>query len=482
MAGQVSDIALHREQEVFVIKETVAGTFVDPAGANAIFTISPATLDQPFELLEDQQYRNTRAEVPNILGRTQPGAFSLETYMKPSGTKGTGPAEDVLLDCLMGTKTATWSYTVDLTGITPLENDEFIILATITGPTTKYTDTFVADATPLLSEVVIGLSNASPSAGWTVTTNSTTTITITSTTSNFTVTCTKNAVDCGTITNGSKVEYSLNDNLDTFSLVKKSGHTLWFSRGNLMQKAEFGVQADKLATVKWDGQYIEQGYIGTDEIDTGGINDSATTLPITNDKLFYVPSGMAWYILVESEVMKVTAVGTGSLTVVRAQQTTSAAAHLAGVAITPWVPTAVDSGYVQHGKRGAVTVGGTSTLLMNAKIVVDQQAKFYDNEKNGVMTAESYGTPGKRKITLTASRYFRAPDAAAIKDAQLMTRAAVVLAIGTDAGKIIEFTAPAAQGLNPKFGGNPEIQQDLEWKLIAELNALDTGELLITAK
>ena len=72
------------------------------------------------------------------------------------------------------------------------------------------------------------------------------------------------------------------------------------------------------------------------KVDTAAIDDSATALPVTADYDFGGDqAGIEVYIQVDDEVMKVTDVtGTGtSLTVVRAQDGTTAAAHLAAAVI-----------------------------------------------------------------------------------------------------------------------------------------------------
>merc|ERR1719387_1131977 len=82
--------------------------------------------------------------------------------------------------------------------------------------------------------------------------------------------------------------------------------------------------------------YVLDDSSAVGKVDTAEIDDSATALPITADYDFGGDqAGIEVYIQVDSEVMKVTDVtGTGaSLTVVRAQDGTTAAAHVAGVAI-----------------------------------------------------------------------------------------------------------------------------------------------------
>jgi len=67
----------------------------------------------------------------------------------------------------------------------------------------------------------------------------------------------------------------------------------------------------------------------TATVDTAGIDDSATTLPVTDGAdLGGDATGLEIYIQVNNEIMKMTAVATNDVTVVRAQAGTTAAAHV----------------------------------------------------------------------------------------------------------------------------------------------------------
>merc|ERR1711871_767008 len=67
----------------------------------------------------------------------------------------------------------------------------------------------------------------------------------------------------------------------------------------------------------------------TATVDTAGIDDTATTLPVTDGAdLGGDATGLEIYIQVNNEIMKMTAVATNDVTVVRAQAGTTAAAHV----------------------------------------------------------------------------------------------------------------------------------------------------------
>jgi hypothetical protein len=97
--------SLANEEELFVKKETTEGTLVYPVASDKVLAVGAATTNQDGEFLDDAQVRPRRSRATPIRGRTNAGAWSFNTYVKPSGVLGTKPEADVLLECGMGKKT-----------------------------------------------------------------------------------------------------------------------------------------------------------------------------------------------------------------------------------------------------------------------------------------------------------------------------------------------------------------------------------------
>jgi hypothetical protein len=119
----MNKFALANQEQVFVKKETVEGTLVYPSATNMLLAVGAASTDQENEFLEDAQIRARRSRLTPIKGRTNPGAWSLRTYIKPSGTAGTAPEADVLWECGLGKKTpdpgVKTTYSLDSTSNLP---------------------------------------------------------------------------------------------------------------------------------------------------------------------------------------------------------------------------------------------------------------------------------------------------------------------------------------------------------------------------
>lgn len=109
-------IALARQQTIFCLKETTAGTLVHPASAGTTpYTIAAgyAELNQEPSFTNSEEIINSRDVIDRFVDKRPAGTWSIPIYVKPSGTAGTAPMGDVLFECLMGTKA-----TVALTSVT----------------------------------------------------------------------------------------------------------------------------------------------------------------------------------------------------------------------------------------------------------------------------------------------------------------------------------------------------------------------------
>ncbi len=89
----------------------------------------------------------------------------------------------------------------------------------------------------------------------------------------------------------------------------------------------------------------------------GGINNSVTSLIVTSATTF--PAGGQFRILIDAEILLVTAVSSNTFTVTRGAEGSSAASHLTGALVTH----VLTAGSVQNSQgQNIVTVSGTNTL------------------------------------------------------------------------------------------------------------------------
>jgi hypothetical protein len=104
----MGDIAKSRNQIIMLVKETSKGTLVFPStGGSAVETIGAgnADINQNPNFNDSDEIRNTRDVLSRFSDARPAGTWTIPTYMRPSGTAGSIPQDDVLYECLFGTKT-----------------------------------------------------------------------------------------------------------------------------------------------------------------------------------------------------------------------------------------------------------------------------------------------------------------------------------------------------------------------------------------
>ena len=122
MAYDANAVVKFRTIKTFVVKETTAGTLEFPAAADAIYISGESLnfINQRPEYTDSPEISNTRDVLDRVANAYPPGSYAFQTLVRPSGTAGTEPLEDTLLECLCGTRThnagTSYVYTPMLSG------------------------------------------------------------------------------------------------------------------------------------------------------------------------------------------------------------------------------------------------------------------------------------------------------------------------------------------------------------------------------
>ena len=272
----------------------------------------------------------------------------------------------------------------------------------------------------------------------------------------------------GTKTPGGTVVYSLANQLDSFSLWYKKGHTVFAFRGCTVEKADFSVDGQALSQVKWSGKFMERLWAG--EAKTTG------TYSIGNTVLTFVATGAlrycpGMYVMVGADDNAGNGYQILSVNYTT-DQITLASALLTNVGATPtvypWLPTAgTEHGTPQNGKMGLVTIGAHNAIVLSATVSITNNIKYYDNQKNDVWTAEEFGRPGKRAISGNLQLYFLKSGLSYFYRSDYLITNALIIPIGNVAGSIVEIAIPYAEYRTPKISGNEEFLQDVPFEAIA---------------
>jgi hypothetical protein len=284
-----------------------------------------------------------------------------------------------------------------------------------------------------------------------------------------------------TIDPGVKVDYELTDQLISLTIWLKKGHSVFALRGATIESAEFTIAGDSVASIKWSGKFMERLWAGECAAnDTCGVGKTEIAMVATGGLRFtkgmYVQVGTddntdAGYEL--TDVNYTTNKITISPSLVTNQGTNPT--------IYPfWPVSTAEVGEPVHGKLGLVTVGGKSGVITTSTITLTNNLKYYDNEKNGVWTAENFGRPGKRGVEGSMTVYFLKEGLSYFYRADYKMNDALILPVGNVAGKIMEISIPYAQYKAPKITGTEEFMQELSFSGVASASLND--ELKITFK
>lgn len=108
-------IGISRQQRIFLVKESTRGTLEFPAtdgSATETIASGDGVMNQNPNFTNSNEIRNTRDILDRFVDARPAGSWNFPTYMRPSGSAGTEPQDDVLYECFFGTKTVNASTSV----------------------------------------------------------------------------------------------------------------------------------------------------------------------------------------------------------------------------------------------------------------------------------------------------------------------------------------------------------------------------------
>jgi len=377
--------AYANEEECFAVLETTCGALKKPTAADRMYSVGPVigTYKQSFD--PDEQIRPGASHLAPFKGLKNVGDWNMDSYVKPSGVRGTPPEHAALYQCLFGAET------IDLAPPVP-----------------------------------------------------------------------------------STVTYSLANQLDSFSLWSKKGHTVFARRGCTVEEGKFNISGGERATVNWSGQFMEEGYAG--EIycnDTCNIAKATIQLPTGGAQLYtegmYVNVGTDTnsgngYLLTDVNYTLDTI--TISPTLVTNQGVNPE--------ITPWWRTAsAEVGEPVHGKQGIVTIDVNPSVILSAEVTIKNNIEYYGDEKNDLWTAERFGRPGKRDVTGVIEHYFLERGASYFYKAEYEVSQALVIPVGNVAGYTLWLNIPYARWETPEISGDSVFKQVMGFRAIASASLND---------
>jgi len=273
---------------------------------------------------------------------------------------------------------------------------------------------------------------------------------------------------------GVNYSYTLTNELPSFSLWVKKGHSVFAFRGATVEGADFGISGDALSLISWSGKYMRELRCGTSY--TSSISGSTLTMETA-----------AWESYSEGMYVNVGANTNGGLgfrilKIIPASNKMILNAAPGGPnrrEVTPWWPTVSEEiGYPQHGKLGKVTVNGRETIVLTANVSMVNNIKYYIDEKNNVMTAERYGRPKIREIEGSLGMYFLKRGPSYYYRSEYQVPNALIIPVGKISGKIMELQIPYAEYRTPKISGDEEFQEDVPFIAVASTGLNDEFKIV----
>jgi len=375
----MSEIAYANQEEMFAIVESSSGQLRQPTVDDRMYSVGPVDFGQSQEFLDEEQIRPSASKLKQIAGRMMPGEFSLDSYVKPSGTPGQAPEHDILFKALMGKGAKV----------------------------------------------------------------------------------------------GNTYEYTLTNELPSFSLWVKKGHTVTAMRGVTVEATDFSVAGDAISLISWSGKYMRELRAGT-----------AYTISIAGSVLTMEPKGAerfseGMYVAVGTEVadkeFKILKINPSNDKITLSGSPTVSGKQL----VTPWWPSAAEEkGYPGHGKIGKVTIDGRECVVLTATVSMVNNIKYYIDEKNDVMTAERYGRPKFREIEGNLNLYYLKSGAGYFYRAEYQVEDALIIPVGKKTGYIMELQIPHAEYRTPKISGDEEFQEDIPFIAVASVSLNDEFKIV----
>ncbi len=270
------------------------------------------------------------------------------------------------------------------------------------------------------------------------------------------------------VTGGVKVDYllqrvTLDANL-SYTIWILTSHFMYRLLGTLVDKGRFPLKADNsndaLSQGVYDLIFSELRWTGTDTANETFTTPSQTDLTVSDAKKFTVGS----YIQKRTAAgaiddnsgagFQVTAInyGTNVLTI-----TPGITNVTTGDYIEPWRPAAAaEVGAPIHGRLGSATLGGVNLPIVGGEILIENNWKMLNEEKNGLNFANRAVRRSARKVSVKADVYFDANAAKFFYNAANQVRGDFVFPWGATAASRFKLTAKNVEFDAPDVNGNEE--------------------------
>lgn len=445
MAGTYNAFAAGYREIVFLKQETTYGTVAHPAATEAVIH-QKGTFNYNQERVNRADKTSNRSTRERITHRKEV-QWSLELYNLPSGTSGTAPDITDALEYAFGSKKTISDHTIDMGA------------STTSLPLT-------AGGTDYAAGDPVGWVNSSGDleVSWVVSIMSNT-LTISPAFSGA-------PANGGTIKGG--VAYKLADVLGSLTITRILDNYQDVSVGCFINDVKFEFPGTAEGTVMVGGMGKTSYSSGTSALN-GMVDDTTTSFVVTSGTGARFQANTR--LLIESEVVLVTAVSSDTLTVTRAQAGTSGAAHATATAIGPYEPSRTLAGSPISGTIGSFIITGSSSARTAYKM---QQASITMNNQGSLRNSE-FGTDSasgffvnKRTVNFTITLWLEKEQAKLYNNAKSFTSQEITIQLGKTAGSVCAAHFIRAEFNIPKIEAPDDSEVSVPFEGVA-LGSVATG-------
>lgn len=262
-----------------------------------------------------------------------------------------------------------------------------------------------------------------------------------------------------TVVGSASVSYTQAIEKPSFTLWVQKGHTVFFGSGCCVDKGSVNITNKGGDEISFSGGLMVMGWAGTGEV--SGAVTASTTVVVTDGRVFTAGAYVQFDADTNTDAgYKIQSVLGDTLTMI--DEITCAD----GAVIKGFLPSHTAVGAPNKTKEVSLTVGGVSTVLTSLSVEISSPAIYQNDE----MTDTGYPTDyveDTREITGSLGMLFRKDNLSFFKDGLDGTIKAIIIALGTTAGKITTINLPYASLEVPAVETNkPTVNLTANYKAI----------------
>lgn len=444
----MTEIAVSRNQKVFAVAESTAGTLVFPTGSGvslgSVIPAGNASINQSPAFADSEEIRNSLDIIDRFQNSLPPGEWTLPMYLRPGGTVGAVPQGDILFQSLQGSKNAATTAALD---------------GAITNSDTTITvDTVAGGVLSKRGVITVGTEKIYYGG---LTDNGDGSYDLTSCVRGYAGTTAASALDDAAVTLSS-VFYKQAVTAPAFSLWVQTDHFIQGLSGCTANKCTLSLKNEGAVMLNFSGQGMQMCWAGKDAL-TAGASLGASTITVSDAKRFSVNARIQNVTKLDHATNGYAITAVNYTTNVITVSPVLAAAWDSADVIQGYLPDTEEIGTPIESRRTSILINGVAGKMKATEISFDTP-KQYINDEVGQAYPDDY-VPNTRNITSNLNVYFRKDSAKYFYDGYQGNNLPVEVVYGNEDGKKMLVYMPKCNAEVPKINiTNPTVELQMPLK------------------